>query len=401
MQRWMQPSLLALLALPPLVFAAYVVAARTADVRESYEAPVREAGDFRYLRNAARIISSADPAVLYEGPANRGTWEEEKGYQFPGSYPYAPAFAYGMTPLTLVSDVTAFGLWKLSVALLSVCLAVALAAQFRSWAWRLASFAAVVAWEPILLNARIGQTGVFVATTMAIAALAFVHDRTRGGAALGLLALKPSTILGPGLIVFPERTRVWLAFAAAGVVVGLLPFLWLGPDALESWIRVLLRLGRRDLTGGHSYNQGLTALVEFGGVVGYTAFAALLALAMATVNLAHDRAGVAMAAAFAVLAGLLLNPHSLLYEWGLAFLVVLLIRRGLRLPAPAADVVAGLLVVSLFFLGQWEVRDPVIRPLTAWALAVAAAVALYVVLQPRPRATAEEPEARRTVQSGP
>lgn len=374
-----------LLLLAPIAFAAYALMTRIDDVREAYGSSVRSAGDFSYLRNAARTLRTGEPQALYEGVADREAWRAEHGFNLPGSYPYAPAVAYAMLPLTVVDSGPAFTIWKGGVALASAGLALAAASQFRSRLWQVAVVLALITWWPVLLNAKIGQTGAFIAALVALGSLVLLRNRRFGAALLALSVLKPSTILGPALIVWPERPRVWLTCAGVAAIVALLPFLWLGPEALFGWIDILRGTASRDLTGGHSYNQGLTALIGFEGLAGRLAFVALIVASMLGVNEIHKRGGVAAAAAVAVLVGLLLNPHSLIYEWGLAFASVMLIRRSLTVAPQSADLVCGLLIVTLFFAGHWEPRDPIIKPLTAWALATGVAFALYTVWSARDR----------------
>lgn len=369
----------------PLLFFAFVLATRLDDVEYAYGAPVRRAGDFNYLRGAAQTLRTDQPEALYEGVADRDAWRREHGFKLPGGFPYAPAVAVALLPLTLVGASTAFTVWKVGVALASLALGLATAQQFRSRLWQAAAVLAAMTWWPLLLNARIGQTGAFVAALIALGALLFLSRRERGAGVLALCVLKPSTVLGPALIVWPERPRVWLVFAAVAAAVALLPFLFLGPDSLLGWIDNLRGAARRDLGGGHSYDRGLSNLVPFTGVAGRLLLIALVIGAMALVQVLRQRGGAAAAAAVAVLAGALLNPHSLVYEWGTAFVAVLLIRRSLADDALWADSACGLLLLSLYLLGNWDLHDPPAQPLTAWALATGAGFSLFTFWRSRRR----------------
>jgi hypothetical protein len=98
----------------------------------------------------------------------------------------------------------------------------------------------------------------------------------------------------------------------------------------------------------------------------------------------RENLGVCAGAAFALFAALLLNPHGLIYDWGVAFAGVMLLRRSKLLPDDRAELAIGLLGISLFAAGQlaWHLtfHDYVIRPLTGWTMLVTGALlalALY------------------------
>jgi hypothetical protein len=94
--------------------------------------------------------------------------------------------------------------------------------------------------------------------------------------------------------------------------------------------------------------------------------------------------GLYIAMAFAVLVGALVNPHSLFYDWGAAFVALMLLRKSEILAGSYADLAFGVLAISLFFAGHysWETRhEPgdYLRPLTAWALLVCGTIFLTTV----------------------
>src|SRR5204863_2991422 len=93
------------------------------------------------------------------------------------------------------------------------------------------------------------------------------------------------------------------------------------------------------------------------------------------------------AGALAVCGSLIANPHALAYDWGVAFAVILLLRRANRLPFWSTDAGAGLVLVLLFIAGDisWKLADhnATARPLLYWALAVMAGI-LVTALAPRP-----------------
>ena len=92
------------------------------------------------------------------------------------------------------------------------------------------------------------------------------------------------------------------------------------------------------------------------------------------------------AGSLAILAGFLLNPHSMLYDAAFCFAVVMLLRRAELLPTP--DLTLGCLMLTLFVAGaiSWPADSASlypIPPLAAWALVVFALIALAPVYRDR------------------
>ena len=128
-----------------------------------------------------------------------------------------------------------------------VALGLLVAREFRTWPWRIAIFLAVVFWEPLLVNARIGQTGAFIALATAIAVLVFLRNKNFGAILFGLIAVKPTAVIGPSLLVFPEKMGVWARYAGTAAVVILTPFLYLGFNQFTRWLNVLSTRGADDV----------------------------------------------------------------------------------------------------------------------------------------------------------
>lgn len=348
-------------------------------VYDAYTVSPGTGGDLTYLLDAAELATSSESKTLYgPGPVvDQATYKQIHGYEYPYYYPYAPAFAFALSPLTTVSRGTAFDLWRAGVALCTAILSFLVASSFKSWPWRVAMVAAVVCWDPLLLNARIGQAGALVAAATAIGVIVFLRNRNLGAALMGLLALKPTAAIGPALIAFSEKGRAWLWFMAVAVVAVMLPFAYFGPGAFLDWLDILSTRGASDLGGATRYNQGLNSLLGRTEVVSFLLFGLLVGGVLLS-DKVRDNLGVCAGAAFALFAALLLNPHGLLYDWGVAFAGVMLLRRSNLLAGDGTELAAGLLGISLFVAGQlaWDLtfKDYVIRPLTGWALLVTAAL---------------------------
>lgn len=374
-----------------LLFALVVLVRGLPDVYDAYTAGAGTGGDLGYLLDAAELVTSSGESKTLYGPGPHGLDQTQYkaiyGHEYPYFYPYAPAFAFAMSPLATVPRDTAFDLWRAGVALCTAVLAYLVASSFRSWAWRLAMVAAIACWDPLLLNARIGQAGALIAAATAVAAVVFLRHRNAGALIMGLLALKPTAAIGPALMAFSEKGRVWMVFLATAVVAVMLPFAYFGPDAFFNWIDILSTRGASDLGGAARYNQGLNSLLGRTEVVSFL----LLALLIGGVLLSEkvrENLGLCAGATFALIASLLLNPHGLIYDWGVAFAGIMLLRRSRLLDEETSELAFGMLGLSLFAAGQlaWHLtfHDYVIRPLTGWALVVTGAL-IVLALSPRGR----------------
>jgi hypothetical protein len=262
--------------------------------------------------------------------------------------------------------------------------------------------AAIVCWDPMLLNARIGQAGALIAAATAVAVVLFVKNRNAGAVLMGLLAMKPTAAIGPALIAFSEKGRVWMFFLATAVIVVMVPFVYFGPGAFRDWLDILSTRGASDLGGAARYNQGLNSLLGRTEVVSFL----LLALLIGGVLLSEkvrENLGLYGGASFALFAALLLNPHGLIYDWGVAFAGIMLLRRAPMLDDDRSDIAIGLLGMSLFAAGQlaWHLtfHDYVVRPLTGWTMLVTGGLLLLAFLpQVRERlGLRPEPEAGEPV----
>lgn len=357
----------------PLIIAALIVWWAAPDAIDAYKTK-KPGGDFDYLIAGGRVLTD-EPFALYDRGIDGKAWQAEHGYNFPGWYPYPPAAALLTVPLGEVSLAGAFTIWRVLIALSVFLLAVCLLRPFKSWSWRIALLAVLACWQPLLLNITIGQTGAFVAALVAVTMSVYLRNPRLGALVLGLLVLKPTAALIGVLTLFPRSMDHWLRFSAVVLAVGFLPFLWLGAEPLRQWLDILTNRTSNDLGGGHSYNQGFTSVLGISNprLVMIILIAGALGI-LAVVQRIYDRLGVEASAAFALYAGLLLNPHSLLYDWPAAVVGIALLRRASPVGWTANDTGAGLLAMSLFAAGQLAWRGELalgpMQPLTAWSAAL-------------------------------
>ena len=163
--------------------------------------------------------------------------------------------------LTPFGKHTAAHIWRVLVALSTIALGLLVAREFRTWPWRLLLSRRRVL-GALLVNARIGQTGAFIALATAIAVLVFLRNKNFGAILFGLIAVKPTAVIGPSLLVFPEKMGVWARYAGTAAVVILTPFLYLGFNQFTRWLNVLSTRGADDVgatAAVHPYNQGITS----------------------------------------------------------------------------------------------------------------------------------------------
>jgi len=382
----------------PLAFAVVVLVMDLPEAVDVFSADAAE-GDFDYLLGAGRLVTSDDARLLYSREVDAQAFRAEHGYAFPSWYPYPPSTALLTAPVSRLSYGDALDIWKVGIVVSALVVGAAAALAFDSWAWRAAVVVAVLSWEPLLLNVRIGQTGAFIAALVAIGLLVFWRWEKPGAAVLGLLGLKPSVAIVGALAIVPRSMRTWARFAAVLAAVMFVPFLWLGLEPMRQWLDILGDRSSTDLGGGHPYNFGFTNVIAIDSRAVYMVFVAILLGILVLADRLHRKLGAEASLAFALYGGLLLNPHSMLYDWPAAFAGLVFLRRSGVLRPFSNDLCLGLLAVALFYAGQvsWEeYREDVFRPLTLWAAAVVALVlvryaAAEGLLARRRRAAAARP----------
>jgi hypothetical protein len=359
------------------VFIVYLLIKALPGLPDAYSDPAIKTTDFRFLYNAGVIVTSGDAKQLYGPEPDAATWAAEKGYIYSVWYPYPPSVALATGALQPLGRDGAATAWRVLVGLSITVLGLLVAREFRSWPWRLAVFLAIFCWEPLVLNARIGQTGAFIAVATALAMLVFLRNKNLGAILFGLIAVKPTAVIGPSLLIFPEKLGVWGRYAGTAAAIILTPFLYLGFDQFKRWLNVLSTRGADDVgsVGSmHYYNQGITSAFGGAGYLGLVVAILLLIAAAFAVSEVLKRLGPFAGAAFVLAGAAVVNPHNLIYDWGTAFIVVLLLRRSELIPAKYAELALGALAISLFAAGQiaWDVRYSLytFRPLTMWAVCI-------------------------------
>ena len=358
--------------LVPLLFTAIILVRGIPEIPAAYDHRNGYPLDLQYLIDGGKLITSGNPEYLYHTPARLENFALFFGYPYPGGWAYAPTFAYLMSPLGHVGYFTGLDIWRVGVAICVLIIGVATASVFKSWAWRIAVLAAAITWEPLLTDARFAQSGALAAAFVVGGILLFLYNRVWGAAVLGVSVFKPTVAIGPAIMMLSEKPRVVAAVCIVAALVALTPFLWLGLDPLGGWIQTLVTRPIQEYLASSRLNQGLTSNIHLNGTTARIFLSAALLVLVVAVHLVEERAGMEAAGALAICGSLMANPHALAYDWGVAFAVIILLRRASRLPLLSTDAGAGFVLILLFIAGDisWHLADhnATARPLLYWAL---------------------------------
>jgi hypothetical protein len=370
----------------PLLLSAIVLVRGVPQIIDAYGHSHGYPLDLQYLINGGRLITSDTPGFLYQTPRNIENFRFFYGYRYPGGYAYAPTFAYAMAPLAHVGLFTGVDIWRVGIAICTVTIALATASVFKSWGWRLAVVAAGITWEPLLTDVRYAQSGALAAAFLVGGVLLFLHNRVWGAALLGLTVFKPTVAIGPAIMVLAEKPRVLAAFCLVAALIALTPFFWIGFGPLLSWVQILVTRPIQEIVASSRLNQGLTSTIHLNGATARIVLSIAVLVLVTVCHVVHQKAGVEAAGALAICGSLIANPHALVYDWGVAFAVILLLRRARGLPFWSTDIGAGVVLILLFVAGDisWKLaaHNGSARPLLYWAVAVMVGI-LATVLAPR------------------
>ncbi|HZU14487.1 MAG TPA: glycosyltransferase 87 family protein [Chloroflexota bacterium] len=302
--------------------------------------------DFAQYYAAASMILHGHIGALYNLSA---TWHLQRQIAGPTHgvfavipYLYPPYFALALVPLALLPYGLAYLIW-----LACNCLMLSLAMFFLEGAadlgrrgtiaFRLLALASL----PILLALGLGQVSLLllVLCTLALVALRRGYDRAAGGL-LAVASLKPAYLLPVLLVLLLTRRRRALEGYLAGVAVliaAVLPFSGLGIYA--GYLR-LLRLDESwqgGANGGFWYhgvpissatyapqwNQSLAGFSQLllpHSTAGPLYLVASLVVVLAVAWIAWKAPSITLPFGAAIAAGLLISPHTLMYDLAVALL---------------------------------------------------------------------------------
>jgi hypothetical protein len=288
------------------VLAAFVIAFYAQRVWTVY----RDSGLFRRLGfdwglfySQATALASGDVAAMYQ-VAQLGSYVQRLApytttpdvplLQWPSPYP--PVLAALLLPLTQLPPPLAFGIWTA----LSLAAAVVLLWRVNQLAPGIGKTRAAVIFFttlPVLQAFLLGQPVLFLAIAMAEAYLALRKGADfRGGAWLGLLALKPQYGLLLGLFLLWKRRWQAVAGACAGVgVVVIASAVAAGPRSVLDYATAVSAMGDiRDPYAAAAEMVNWRSLVvnarpSIGNTSGVLAFIALSVVTVAAIAWATRR----------------------------------------------------------------------------------------------------------------
>jgi hypothetical protein len=295
--------------------------------------------DFPQFWAAGRTVGTPD---LLD-PARHMAWEAAHGVPV-DTFPYPPGAAWLFAPFATES--MGPGFW-LEAAAMTVALVAAglLGGPAFGLDWRVAMLAAF-AWGPSMAAVSLGQNATLALALVLLAAEGLRRDNDwLAGLGAGLLLYKPTVAL-PILGLFLLRRR-WRALLVAAVPAIGWYFLsvaatagdWGWPGtlwaALGDWYRQSTAFNAAKATS-------IPGLLEGHGApqaIGYALALAVLAAAIPRLL----RGPLVEAAAGATLVGLVVSPHSLMYEGALVLPILLwaMSDRGLAEPARTRLVLAA------------------------------------------------------------
>jgi hypothetical protein len=307
--------------------------------------------DFPQFWAAGRTVGTPD---LLD-PARHAAWEMAHGVPV-DTFPYPPGAAWLFAPFA--TSTMGPGFW-LEAAAMTVALVVAglLGARAFGLDWRVALMAAF-AWGPCMASVSLGQNATLALALVLLATEGLRRDNDwLAGLAAGLLLYKPTVALA----AVPAIVWYFIRVAAPAGDWGWPGTLW---AALGDWYRTSTAFNASKATSipGLLVGHGVPEAIGYG--------LALVVLALSIPRLL--RAPLVEAAAGATLVGLVVSPHSLMYEGALALPILLwaISDRGIAEPARTrlilAAYVAGLAWMPTMALGLSSVAVVALAATAIW-----------------------------------
>lgn len=290
----------------------------------------RREGDFVHLWAAGRLVVEGRLDALYDPATQRAAllaagldlehlWMARNDVLGILFYPPPTALAYaalGALPLRTAAGVQA--VLGLIFAVLSARLARELG---RPPIGVVAALAMILGYPSFFYSYVLGQNGVYSLCAIALGLVLLLRDRPMaGGAALGLLALKPSWLLAVAwLPLIRGGRRAWLGMALSGAALALGSALILGLEPWRDFLAALPGIAALDRAPGYpvanqynllSLSRRALGVGPLADALGWGGALALVGLTLARARaLAPDRALGA-----GVVAASLCNPHLHHYD---------------------------------------------------------------------------------------
>jgi len=243
---WRRARNYALILLLPLYVAAWVFGVVTGTPPlNSSGTPL--SGDYIAFHAAGRLVLEGRASEMYDKPTVVGVQDGLLGGVIPGfydAYRNPPFYALLYAPLAAVDLLPGFGVWSvLGLACLGLALKLLLgdAPAVMRDRWR-GLLILVLAFPPVYFGLIDGENAMVSLLLYALIVRALVRrqDLALGvWCALGLF--KPQLFfVFPLIFVATRRWRALLAYVVTAVVLFAVPFVLVGADGMQSWLRILL-----------------------------------------------------------------------------------------------------------------------------------------------------------------
>jgi hypothetical protein len=196
--------------------------------------------DFDVFYHAGGLVVSNDRSQLYQ-PAARDGIESSHGGAI-GHFFNPPALALLFTPLTLLAQDEARALAAVSYVFFAMCTYLVALSYSNSNLMAFVAAAAVISFLPLYDVIYLGHPTLLYSLLIAAAAVALIAGQgRRAGLATGLLVLKPSLLLFPAAFLCLKHRQAALFAVGTAIVVGVVPFLLLGPTMIFDYVDLLWR----------------------------------------------------------------------------------------------------------------------------------------------------------------
>lgn len=275
--------------------------------------------DFDVFTQAAKMFARGESQCLYDRACLQTA---QKAAGFNGglmSWNYPPVIALALAPFAEIPERA----WYFGLMAFNAALAAALG-------WRIAGrrgACLALAYEPVLATLILGQTSLITAALLVTGVTAIAARPARpgwGGAALGLLAIKPHLAWTAPLVVLAQRKPGdrMRSLAGGALSAGLLvaaSLVWPGPEAWRSFFLGLSQAGQALTAHKFPWQQMpslFVTLAALGLPTGYALAGQILGVVMAGAGIVHAwrKAPPEVAAALTLIGTALGSPYLYRYD---------------------------------------------------------------------------------------
>jgi hypothetical protein len=345
--------------------------------------------DYRVFRDAGRIIVSDEPSRLYDASAAARDQRADSGSI--RAFVNPPAEALLFAPFARLSFGAGRSLFAAvsALAIAAMLLLLLFAAGPRNAVMAGAAVAAVISFLPLYDSVYLGHSDPLYALFIGASLVLLAAGRERlGGAATGLLALKPTLLVLPAMALLLRRPGAGVATVAAAAIVGLAPFLITGPGSVLHYADIVWNRHPDVFRLDSTIRGGAALMFNWNGFVSRLfdidppawVIGPLIAITLAAVVAAMLRGTWEEAYFAGVLGSLVAVPHMANYDWPVLLPAGIFLALRTRDDALRCLLIALDICVNLSMLQHWT-RLPSEASVMLTA-PVGLLVILYIALRP-------------------